>query len=328
MVRLLNAGEAMTASTTPPADDDLVFICGALRSGTTLLRLMINDHPALSNPGEMDFLFERPALKGGVPDMAAYARELRFNRVFTKLGLSLDPDLRYEEQIRALVSSLRTPGKRLSINIHRHFDRIPVIFPEARFVHMLRDPRDVAKSSIGMGWAGNVYHGVDHWIASERDFERLSALVPTARIHTLRYEDLLRAPETELARLCGFLGVAFDPAMLDYPSHTTYGAPDASLIDQWRRELGASDIALVEGKLGGMLATRRYEPSGERPRTPGAFESLRLSQANRIGRIAFSARRNGVFLTLFDLVARRSPWPALRDFSRRRIARNELRFLK
>ncbi len=312
----------------PMAGDDLVFICGALRSGTTLLRLMINDHPLLANPGEMDFLFEPPPIAAGRRDMAAYAHELSFNRVFLSRRLKFREDLDYEDQVRDFVSQLVTSGKRLSINIHRHFDRIPAIFPNARYVHLLRDPRDVAKSSIGMGWAGNVYHGVDHWIASECDFAVLAAKVDSARIHTLKNEDLIRAPEAELSRLCAFLGVAFDPLMLDYPRHTSYSRPNPELVERWRRDLSDREVSLVEGKVGAMLAQCGYQLSGLPPVIPGASGRFLLKQANRLGRMRFSLKRNGVPLTVFDLATRLIPVAPLRTIARRRLAARELRFLK
>lgn len=298
--------------------EDIVFICGALRSGTTLLRLMINHHPALANPGEMDFLFE-PPLRLGAPDMRAYARELSFNRVFAKLNLSVDPRLSYADLTRDFIRQLRTPGRILSINVHRNFDRIPAIFPQARYVHLLRDPRDVAKSSIGMGWAGNVFHGVDHWLESERAFDRLAAATPVERIHTLTHEDLLRAPERELARLCAFFGVAYDPAMLSYPSHTTYGPPDPGLIEQWRTTLTRAEVALIESKAGDMLAARGYARAVAAAPRPGPLRRLRLGVGNKIGRWRFLAKRNGALLTLADIMARRLAIPGLRDFTRRRM---------
>jgi hypothetical protein len=318
----------MADNSIPMAGDDLVVICGALRSGTTLLRLMINDRPLLANPGEMDFLFEPPPIAAGRHDMAAYAHELSFNRVFQSRGLKLREGLGYEDQVRDFASQLGTPGKRLSINIHRHFDRIAAIFPNARYVHLLRDPRDVAKSSIGMGWAGNVYYGADHWIASERDFAALAAKVDPARIHTLKNEDLIRTPDAELSRLCAFLGVAFDPLMLDYPSHTTYSRPNPELVEQWRKDLSDREVALVEGKVGAMLAQCGYQPSGLVPATPGASGRFLLKQANRLGRMRFSLKRNGILLTVFDLATRLIPVAPLRTNARRRLAARELRFLK
>lgn len=318
----------MTENPIPAADEDLVFICGALRSGTTLLRLMINDHPLLANPGEMDFLFEAPPTVAGRSDMAAYAHELSFNRVFQSKGLKFRDGLGYEDQARDFISQLRTPGKRLSINVHRHFGRIPALFPNARYVHLLRDPRDVAKSAIGMGWAGNVYHGVDHWIASERDFAALASRVDPALIHTLKNEDLISAPEAELSRLCAFLGVAFDPLMLDYPSHTTYSRPDPKLAGQWRTGLSDRDVSLIEGKVGAMLTESGYQPSGRPPVTPGVGDRFLLKQANRLGRMRFSLKQNGVLLTAFDLATRLVPVAPLRTMARRQLAARELRFLK
>jgi hypothetical protein len=318
----------MAEATMQQPEEDLVFICGALRSGTTLLRLMINAHPALSNPGEMDFLFEPPPLQDWRPDMAAYAHELSFNRVFRKLGLKLGADLGYVDQVRDFVRQLRTPGKRLSINVHRNFERIPDIFPEARYVRVLRDPRDVAKSSVAMGWAGNAYFGVDHWMASERALERLLALAAPGRVHQLRYEDLLRSPQEQLAALCGFLGTIYDSSMLSYPNRTTYGAPDPKLIGRWKTDLSPREIGLVEGKVGAMLKERGYEPSCATPVIPGPFRKRMLALENRLGRWRFSVRRNGLGLTALDLISRRLPIPQLRDFARRRLGEKEAAHLK
>ena len=318
----------MVETRTQSTGEDPVFVCGALRSGTTLLRLMIDAHPQLSNPGEMDFLFEPPLDGDGVPDMARYAHELSFNRVFKKCGLKLAEGLSHAEQVRAFVEQLAVPGKKLSINIHRHFDRVPAIFPGAKFVHLLRDPRDVAKSSIGMGWAGNVYCGVDHWIDSEKSFETLETRIGADRVFTLKNEDLIRGPQESLARLCAFLGVAYDSRMLDYPAHTTYSLPDPKLVEQWRANQSDREIALVEGKLGSMLTARGYAPSGVAPVSPGAMARIGLRQGNRLGRLKFSADRYGLILTVAQILSRRLPFDAARSWVRRKVAEREAQFLK
>jgi hypothetical protein len=318
----------MTNSTIPPAPDDLVFVCGALRSGTTLLRLMIDGHPALSNPGEMDFLFEPPPVRDGGRDMKAYASDLAFNRVFAGAKLELTEGLSYEDQVRDFIRQLRKPGKRLTINIHRHFERIPELFPSARFVHLLRDPRDAAKSAIAMGWAGNVFHGVDHWIKSERSFERLAAATFPERIFQLKNEDLIRAPRQSLIRLCAFLGEAYDNHMLDYPSRSTYGPPDIKLVEQWRGDLSLQEIALIEGKAGGMLIERGYELSGAEQLVPNALYRAALRADNSWKRWRFNTRRHGIGVAALDLAARGLRIRALEDFIRTRKAANELRHLK
>ncbi|MEZ5896129.1 MAG: sulfotransferase [Parvularculaceae bacterium] len=317
----------MSLQQIPNAENDLVFVCGALRSGTTLLRLMINHHPLLDNPGEMDFLFEGPDEESDGA-LAHYRREVSLNRVFRSTGLRIDEALSYPDLIRSFVGQLRRPGQRLSINIHRNFHRIPAIFPDARYVHLLRDPRDVAKSAIGMGWAGNVFHGVDHWIFSERDFEELSRQVRSQQVHTLKNEDLIVDPTGALTALCEFLGVGFDSAMLDYPAHTTYSAPDPSLTEQWRRNLSVREIALVEGKVAPLLGPRGYAASGGVIVAPNGFEKFRLRQDNRLGRLRFSIRRYGAALTLAELLSRLIPISGFREAVRRRVERKTITHLK
>jgi hypothetical protein len=64
--------------------------------------------------------------------------------------------------------------------VHRHYDRLLRLWPEARFIHLVRDPRDVASSCIGMGWAGNVWTGVTRWIEAERLWDEVRGdLAPT-----------------------------------------------------------------------------------------------------------------------------------------------------
>lgn len=319
---------AMNKLAIPPLDEDLVFVCGALRSGTTLLRLMIEGHPGLSNPGEMDFLFERPPLKGGARDMEAYEREIARNRVFVGQNLKFSHGLEYEPQVRDFIRQLRKPGKRLTINVHRHFDRIPSIFPNARYVHLLRDPRDAAKSAIGMGWAGNVFHGVDHWINSERSFEALAAKAPSLGIFQIKNEELIKDPQASLTRLCDFLGVAYDKSMLDYPSRSTYGPPEPKLAEQWRSGLSTKDLGLIEGKAGRMLVARGYELSGSTAITPNGLERTYLRIANSWGRWRFSVRRNGLVIANLEIISRVLKIRALEDFVRGKRAANDMRHLK
>ena len=319
---------ANAAARPGDAGSNIVFICGALRSGTTLLRIMVNHHPMLANPGEMDFLFEPPPLKNGAPDLARYLHDISFNRVFRNLGFKPKPELGHAGMIADMVAQLQRPGKILSINIHRNFSRIPAIFPAARFIHLVRDPRDVARSAIGMGWAGNAYQGVEHWSQSERDFETLAAQVPSVRILEMRNEALIADPVGELSRLCAFFGVPYDGAMLSYPSTTTYAAPDPSLVHQWRRELSPREIGLVEGRIGRMLTDRGYEPSGHPPIRPGVAGRLALGAAHRWNRWRLMAKRQGLLLLLADIITRRLPPSPLTDFTRRLRAKRAEKYLQ
>ena len=226
-----------------------VFVYGALRSGTTVFRLMLDAHPALSNCGEVDFLLDYLEPDPSRPCGWRYRREeMVIDRIFRARELALDPGLDglalFEDMLAQLAR--RSPG-RLTLNIHRHIDRLLAIRPDVEIVHLLRDPRDVARSSIGMGWAGTLYHGVSHWIGTEQAWDRVVPRLGPGQVLTLRYEELFRDIEAELHRVCDFLDVPFDAAMLSYHEGSTYDPPDPQLVEQWRRKSTPEEIAARRG---------------------------------------------------------------------------------
>ena len=295
---------AEDTKTDPSTGGEIVFICGALRSGTTLLRLMIDHHEALSNPAEMDFLFDYDGARNDPARLPEIRRTLRKHRVVEGLGLTIDETLGYEALIRSLVDQVRTDGKLLTINLHRGFAEARAMFPRARFIHLLRDPRDVALSSITMGWNGNAYFGVNHWIASEKAFEATKAHLDAGQLLELRHEDLLAAPEKILTEICTFLGVPYSARMLAYSENSTYGAPDPKMSGGWRRKMTPRDVALIEGKVGDFLEPRGYARTGP-GRVPSAAEKFMLKQQDRFGRLTFRIRRFGPGLTLMDVIGRK-----------------------
>ena len=101
----------------------------------------------------------------------------------------------------------KTPGSRPVLVLHRHADKVLTLLPNAKVIHLLRDPRDVARSAIGMGWAGNVFHGASPWIATEDGWEAATTS-HQALAHEIRYEDLVAHPEATLTDLCAFLGLS------------------------------------------------------------------------------------------------------------------------
>lgn len=276
-----------------------VFVFGALRSGTTVFRLMLDGHPEIQNPGEVDFLFDflrpDPAQPGGWRyDLAG----LRDNRVFQGSGLQVVPG---KDGLDLLADFLdqyhrRAPGV-LTLNIHRNVARALEVLPGARIIHMLRDPRDVARSSIGMGWSGTLYYGVNHWMRTETEWQGARAGLTGGQVHAVKYENLFRQIEEELRGVCAFLGVEFDDAMLDYHLNSTYAPPDPSLVEQWRHKSTAHEIALVEGKVAGMMRERGYEPAGA-GHHPGAVERAWLYLTNRLSIWRTGVRRFG-FVTYF-----------------------------
>lgn len=289
----------MTAPALPAAP---VFVFGALRSGTTMLRLMLDAHPGLSNPGEADFLFDHLDLAAAPP---RYDREaLTDSRIFRDRGLTLAPGLDGLDLLADLLAQLdaKAPGL-TSLNIHRHPERLAAALPGARVIHLLRDPRDVARSAIGMGWAGAAWHGVEGWIATEAAWDRAAPGFAAGAVLELRFEDLLADPEARLGEICAFLGVPYAPEMLAYPEASTYDAPDPKLAQQWRRKASAREVAEVEARAGDLMRRRGYPPEGDGA-APGPLRRAELALRNRLAVWRFRARRYGPALYAAEKAAR------------------------
>lgn len=300
---------------------------GALRSGTTLFRIMLKEHPGLHCPGETDFLFDHIAPDPGHPTGWRYDLEaLRRDRIFRDRGLSLPEGLSGRDLLEAMLAELAARAMaRLVLVVHRNAPKIAALCPEAHYLHLLRDPRDVALSSLGMGWAGISYFGVDNWIATERGWD--VAQIAEGQVLTVSFEELMRDIEGTLHRVCGFLGLSYTPAMLDYSRNSTYAPPDPRIAEGWRRKAHAREIALLEGKLGPLLETRGYRPAGA-PRLPGPTERQQLRVENALRRWHFNIRRFGLPLFLGAHAARLLRIASLRDHLSRRQEAVILKTLK
>jgi hypothetical protein len=241
------------------------FLIGAERSGTTLLRLMLDHHAEISCGGEFNYVTAHLLEDGREPTPVQFEKSLRLDRQFTYSGLTLDPGLEYSQQVRGLLKQLCGEGRAIGATVHFQYRALVRWWPDARFIHLVRDPRDVSSSVIQMGWAGNLWTASKRWLAAEEAVEEFRAQVPEARIHELRFEDLVTRPVEELSALCRFLDLEYDPEMLSYPANSTYPAPDAKAAERWRKKLSANEVQLVEHCVGDWLAKRGYPHSGNPP---------------------------------------------------------------
>ncbi|MEO0678791.1 MAG: sulfotransferase [Pseudomonadota bacterium] len=280
-----------------------VFIFGSLRSGTTLLRLIINSHPDLSNPGEADFLFDGLDLNCSPP--CYNKNQLQRDWIFSAQQLSLRPDLDGIELLHDMLAQLSEdfPG-RTSVNIHRHSDKLAKTLPEAKVVHLVRDPRDVARSSIGMGWAGTTYHGVDHWIETERTWTDAAQKFHENHVLNLRYESLLKNPKNELLKLCKFLEVEWNAEMLEFHNNSSYSPIDAKLAYQWRSTASPNEVRYVEAKAGALMKQRGYHLTQDRAKPIRNVEKIILSFKNRISIWNFGVKRYGFRLYILEKITR------------------------
>src|SRR5688572_10431129 len=209
---------------TPP-----FFIVGSARSGTTLLRLMLNAHRRVAVPPESRFVTE---IKYDTEPIGveSFLRALGSHKRFEAWDLPLEAVKREIEgdpvpYADALAAAYRAyahvNGKEVwGDKTPRYVEHVPFIarlFPDSRFIHLIRDGRNVALSyaNVPFGpknvakaavlWAERVKKGCD-------DGRALSA----GRYLEIRYEDLVDDAAGEARDICEFLQLEFDPGMLDY----------------------------------------------------------------------------------------------------------------
>jgi hypothetical protein len=291
-----------------------VFLVGAERSGTTLLRLMLDGHPRISWPCEFDFALDWPAAKPDAwPELVDFWSRLAESRQARSCRLVIRAELDFPLLVRSLRDQLaaRTTKPILGVTVHRHYQRLVQLWPDARFVYLVRDGRDVARSHVEMGWAGNVWAAAPVWREAEREWQRVCAEVPADRRIEIRYEELVRDPRLVLTRLCAFLGVEFAPEMLDYPARSNYEPPDPRMAERWRETLSARELAWLEREIGPHLRARAYAPSRVRAAWLPAPLRLALRVGDRLGRARFRVRRYGARLWAKHQVARRFRFASL-----------------
>lgn len=293
---------------------NIIVVYGALRSGSTMLRLILNQHPDIHCPGETDFAFDYLSADLQSLDRDGLARD----RIFQDSGLTL-PQRAGAHGVADMIAEDRArSGKRFYVlMMHRGMSKLTQVLPHALYIHNLRDPRDVAKSSIGMGWAGNVWHGADHWIKTERGWN--AAETDGLTQMTLRYEELVADPEGVLAALCDFVGVAFTPEMLTYHQQSSYAKVDVNLAYQWRRKQSPREVAEVEFLLGDLLERAGYDPSGYPVKKPGRLRRLSLDVQQKRAVWASRFERFGYVDPILEAIAHRLKQPQWAYAARRRM---------
>jgi hypothetical protein len=198
------------AAPPPAAGDRLVaspvFILCSMRSGSTLLRVLLNSHPDIHAPHELHLRALRVRVRG------RWARAS-----MAQLGLAGD-GLRHLLWDRLLHRALESSGKKLIVDKTPNnvfiVDELRECWPDARFVFLLRHPAAIARSRGKLRPADdrNVERIREYCEALERARQAYGGL-------TVRYEELTADPERVTRDVCAFLGVDWDPRMLDYGAH-------------------------------------------------------------------------------------------------------------
>lgn len=282
------------------------FLVGSERSGSTMLGLMLKQHSQLAWMGQFEYATRYLPAKGW-PELTGYYERVEMDRIFQASGSTLQRGLDYPAQMRAfLAQRMARDGKPMvGAAVHKLIHRLPDLWPRARYVYLLRDGRDVARSCIQMGWAGNMWTACDRWLTAEREWRELCRRVPEAQRMEVRYERLVAEPEAVLDEICRFVGVAYEDAMLRYDAGSTYSKPDARYANQWRRKLSAREIRLAELRLADGLSARGYPLSELPPLRLSARDRLTLRMQDKQARVRSRLDRFGWKLLAAEVLSRR-----------------------
>ncbi|MFG2085213.1 MULTISPECIES: sulfotransferase [unclassified Spirillospora] len=324
----------MTSQTSRP-----IFVIGCPRSGTTLLQQMLHSHPRIAFPSETRFVhtsyearhtfgdLEREENRRRLAEWIAKGKDTKFH------VLKLDA----EDIIEEIVHGPPTLGSALAIIFrayareHRkprwgdkrpsYFRRIPMLrrmFPDAQFIHLVRDGRDAVSSLKKMPWYdGDTYSAALTWREAVDTGKRLSARLGPETFYEFRYEDLVAEPEDALVKLCAFLGEEYDPAMTKAYRHAretvpsarkwhlrTHEAPNTRNVGAWRERLEDWEADLVEHVLASRLVDHGYSLSGV-PRPSAA----QLARFHRLAAHRWRSRRGHAVLD--RLAQTRDPNPVV-----------------
>ncbi|MGH2784115.1 MAG: sulfotransferase family protein [Actinomycetota bacterium] len=301
------------------------FFVGCGRSGTSLLRAIFDSHPAMNVPRDTYFILnlaerrERFELTSGF-DVPGFVRELDRQFDFErwtvgiaeiKAALAADPPADYSDAVRRIFAlSAAREGKALYGNkspVHvRRLDMLDALFPEGRFVHIIRDGRDVALSYLQVDFGPTtVEGGALRWKRHVTSGRAAGAIIGPEKYHEVRYERLIADTEAVARDLCAFIGIDFDDRMLRYYErtadlypgketpvhHRNLAKPPTKGMRDWRTEMAPSDVATFEVIAGDLLSELGYERMFP---APGAGAKIRTGTrlaAEQVRGFALRARR-------------------------------------
>lgn len=308
----------------------LFFIVGCGRSGTTLLQTMLLSDPTIVLPPETKFY---PAIEThGWPSRFDLAKDDDFARAVAlvwedqaRRGLDCDratferfaatAERSWDGLFLAYLAAYAEPTGATRVGekspVHTHYvGPLSESFPDAKFIHIVRDPRAVVLSRMRAGFGSNLIEpNVHRWKrAAEMHRDHADRLGP-GRYLLVRYEDLVTDQRATLGRACEFLGIELTDAMLEHHKRGDKGFPErskdwmenttkpvfTSSIEKWKSDLKPAHAAMIDAALGEHVGTMGYEPSGAS--TPMIGLRLKLSKvAGKIESAAGTATRATMFV--------------------------------
>ncbi|MDY7021655.1 MAG: sulfotransferase, partial [Cyanobacteriota bacterium] len=173
----------------------------------------------------------------------------------------------------------------------------------AKFVHIIRDGRDVAMSIRKVRWVNGMLEAGQYWCDRVQAGRQAGATLAQDRYYEIHYESLVLQPEETLQRLCQWLELEYDPEMLQYYQQANRNISqehrglfeliskpvEPSRVQAWKRSLSAQDVADFESVAGDLLLKLGYELSGAKiPLQTQIIRQLR----EKVGPVSYKIRRS------------------------------------
>lgn len=272
-----------------------IFIVGAQRSGTTLLRYILSSHPQIYIPPESNFIpryfgqgerstFSRERaveIVEGILGYSTFFKDWKLNLPDAEKVVDSSPDLTPGEIINTLYTEYASQygstrwGDKSPI-YSDYMDLIQRIFPNAQFIHIIRDGRDVSVSMLKTYHSArffyvDLYYAAEVWkqrvIMARRSGQRMGQ----SNYYELHYEDLTANPEEEIRKICEYLDEKFDNVMTEpysvakmfYHSkgiHSNTRKPlNTDSVGRWKVAMSDQDQRLFQSVACDLLRELGYE---------------------------------------------------------------------
>lgn len=278
---------------------DFCFICGTIKSGTTWVQLLLDAHPEIRCRGEghlVNVLSKELGQSVNKYNEVIYTKNTKIFKEIEGFPVYSQKNYRllflfavfllFSEYGK--IGNVRVIGEKTPDNV-RYLDSLKDLFPRAKFIHVVRDGRDIAVSGwyhnlrITPNWAGEKFENIDtfaevvahDWSRSIDAAKRFSEKNPNA-ILEVRYEDLLSDPAAQVERIFLFLGVDASQTVIKTccraaSFESLSGGRQAGVEDrsshfrkatkeQWREELSEQTLSKFQSIAGAQLRMHGYEP--------------------------------------------------------------------
>lgn len=288
--------------------DIFPFIVSCGRSGSTLLRSMIDAHPDLAVPGESHFIIKllprSSSYHTDTFDAARFVEDVMqvswtkrqeeptwvdqwgIPREYLRRAVIEAAPGSYPEGIRAVFGGYATwRGKARygdkTPSYISHIGKIGNLLPEARFIHLVRDGRNVALAYVSAPFgASSLEEAALHWRARVLAGREAGKQLGPNRYLELKYEDLVQEPEKYLRVICEWLHLSFDPVMLDHReslrglkisnalrgAHRNVLLPIQKGMRHWASQMDRSEVECFELLAGDALEAFNYDIAVPQPR--------------------------------------------------------------